>query len=185
MYTTVSLIIERLSSMPFEQFVHERILAPLGLHHTSLSPSDPPKGDLSEPFVDVARNVSEGEGWEKVLYQAVPFILGETGRPMVGAGGIVTSIADTVRLASCDHTFDQPNLQLQAVWLQTLLLNGRNPHTNATVIPDEVIQQVSQGITVISGRAPYPELSPQVYGAGQHGYSYQGHEVRNLLSPSL
>ncbi|KAE9396088.1 beta-lactamase/transpeptidase-like protein [Gymnopus androsaceus JB14] len=53
--------------------------------------------------------------------------------------------------------------------------NGKNPSTNQTVIPAEVIRKVATGITVSDGAASYPELSPVVYGGGQGMYSYRGH----------
>jgi hypothetical protein len=36
----------------------------------------------------------------------------------------------------------------QAIWLQTLLSQGRHPVSGKAVIPEDVIRQVSTGITV-------------------------------------
>ncbi|KAI5886361.1 beta-lactamase/transpeptidase-like protein [Schizophyllum commune H4-8] len=58
----------------------------------------------------------------------------------------------------------------------SLLLEGRNPRTNASVIPADVIRKVASGITVDTGAAPYPELGPVVYGGGQMRSTYRGHE---------
>ncbi|KAI4522915.1 beta-lactamase/transpeptidase-like protein [Schizophyllum commune Loenen D] len=57
----------------------------------------------------------------------------------------------------------------------SLLLEGRNPRTNESVIPADVIRKVASGITVDTGAAPYPELGPVVYGGGQMRSTYRGH----------
>lgn len=43
---------------------------------------------------------------------------------------------------------------MQAIWLQALLLEGKNPSTNKSVIPEEVIRKVAFGVTVPRG-TPY------------------------------
>jgi hypothetical protein len=82
----------------------------------------------------------------------------------------------------------------QAIWLQTLLLNGVKPGTNTSVIPVSAIERVATGISVESGQAYvlikacallylnsrdvnrlFPELSPVVYGGGQDRSTYRGH----------
>ena len=42
----------------------------------------------------------------------------------------------------------------QAKWLQTLLLNGRNPATNATVIPPSVFPKLAEAV-VVQSAVPY------------------------------
>ena len=66
---------------------------------------------------------------------------------------------------------------LQATWLQTLLLNGRSPETNAIVIPGYVLDKVTNGVTILEPQGPVPGIGPSVYGMGQARYTYQGHEV--------
>ncbi|KAF5365308.1 hypothetical protein D9758_005451 [Tetrapyrgos nigripes] len=75
-----------------------------------------------------------------------------------GAGGVIMDAKDAAR------------------WLQVLLLDGRNPDTGEQVIPAEVLQKVSSGITVMTSKADYPELSLIVYGGGQARGTYRGHE---------
>ncbi|KAF9043851.1 hypothetical protein BDZ89DRAFT_219054 [Hymenopellis radicata] len=64
-----------------------------------------------------------------------------------------------------------------ATWLRVLLLGGKNPLTMAQVIPEAVIEMVATGVSVVTGKAEYPELSPAVYGGAQSRYSYRGHEI--------
>lgn len=83
---------------------------------------------------------------------------------------------------------------MQAIWLQTLLLEGVKPGTNTSVIPADVVQKAATGVSVSSGTAyvsyfhhlctaslklrassQSPELSPVVYGAGQQLGTYRGH----------
>ena len=61
--------------------------------------------------------------------------------------------------------------------MQALLLLGRSPETNDTVIPPSIVEKVTDGVVVYAPRGPFPEISPGVYGMGQVRYSYQGHEV--------
>ena len=74
-----------------------------------------------------------------------------------------------------------------------LLNDGRHPNTNETIVPKDILEHVSLGVTVAEGKASYPELacifngttmhcwwesqSPEVYGSGQMRYSYRGHEI--------
>ncbi|KAF8063357.1 beta-lactamase/transpeptidase-like protein [Lyophyllum atratum] len=58
-----------------------------------------------------------------------------------------------------------------------LLLGGYKPGTNQSVIPPEVIEKVSTGVSVAFPIAGLPELSPVVYGGGQARSTYRGHEV--------
>jgi hypothetical protein len=77
--------------------------------------------------------------------------------------------------------------------MSMLLNHGRHPETNATIVPEHILEHVAQGLTVSNGKAPYPELvslhcfsstssktdsqSPKVYGCGQWRYTYQGREI--------
>ncbi|KAJ7153556.1 beta-lactamase/transpeptidase-like protein [Mycena crocata] len=64
-----------------------------------------------------------------------------------------------------------------------LISNGKNPATNATVIPASVLQTVTSGITVWpSDRRylSYPELSPSNYGGGQYKSNYRGHGMYGI-----
>lgn len=39
-----------------------------------------------------------------------------------------------------------------------LLNEGRHPVSNETVIPAEAVDHVAQGVSVMVGKAPYPEM---------------------------
>ena len=39
-----------------------------------------------------------------------------------------------------------------------LLNNGRHPYTNETIIPEEVVEHVAYGRSVVEGKAEFPEL---------------------------
>jgi hypothetical protein len=64
-----------------------------------------------------------------------------------GAGGLISNAKDMVRGSFLCTSFLLLNLH-QAIWLQTLLSEGRNPVDGETVIQDEVIRQVASGVTV-------------------------------------
>ncbi|THU89228.1 hypothetical protein K435DRAFT_781707 [Dendrothele bispora CBS 962.96] len=76
-----------------------------------------------------------------------------------GAGGVITSARDLTK------------------WMGMLLLEGRHPVTNESVIPTEVVKYAAEGVSVDEPTAKFPELSPVVYGAGQWRFTYQGHEI--------
>ncbi|KAJ6620374.1 hypothetical protein B0H10DRAFT_1791968 [Mycena sp. CBHHK59/15] len=86
---------------------------------------------------------------------------------LTGPGGVLSNAVDVAR------------------WLQMLLNNGRHPITNATIIPAEVLQAVSTGITVWDDfvvRVFAPELSPAVYGGAQVLSSYRGHGFHSEIT---
>jgi len=58
-----------------------------------------------------------------------------------------------------------------------LLNNGHHPYTNESIIPSDVVEHVAYGRSVSRGQPRFPELSPEVYGAGQWRYSYQSHDL--------
>lgn len=93
---------------------------------------------------------------------------------------------------------------LKARWLQMLLADGRNPDTNATIIPPAVLDTLATGFSVWAGNScvlciifllplfteqecmhtacsdsgqfpDAPELSPATYSGGQSQMAYRGH----------
>ncbi|KAF8884171.1 beta-lactamase/transpeptidase-like protein [Infundibulicybe gibba] len=152
------------SKIPFARYVKANIFDPLGLTSTTYS-------------FDVATatgNLADGMSRQRtpVEIRANPFgpgiprplpyfsqLGGEDGNAMSGAGGVISNAIDMAKL------------------LQTLLLDGTNPMNNVSIIPPQVIEMVSTGITVESGTALFPELSPVVYGGGQERSTYRGHQL--------
>ncbi|KAJ7617278.1 beta-lactamase/transpeptidase-like protein [Roridomyces roridus] len=72
------------------------------------------------------------------------------------------------------------SLPLIVTWLKVLLSNGVNPATNETVIPTDVLNMVTSGISVwpfsTDGNGEtFPELSVATYGGGQYRATYRGH----------
>ncbi|KAF7326632.1 Beta-lactamase domain-containing protein [Mycena venus] len=76
-----------------------------------------------------------------------------------GPGGVISSINDVAK------------------WLQMLISNGVNPATNATVIPADVLETVTTGVTVWPFTENYPEFSASTYGGGQYKSNYRGHDL--------
>lgn len=72
----------------------------------------------------------------------------------------------------------------QAIWVHTLLLDGRHPETNETIIPKAAIDHITTGFTIQPARAPYPDFSAGMYGHGQMMHTYQGHQVRLIPGQS-
>ncbi|KAE9390247.1 beta-lactamase/transpeptidase-like protein [Gymnopus androsaceus JB14] len=154
------------SKPTYAEYVSEYIFKPLGLNWTTFSGTTASQsGRMADGFArQPSGNPSRipNNPFEKGTTRIIPYFNspnGQDGNVILGAGGVITSARDAV------------------TWLQTLMLEGRNPSTNQTVIPAEVIRKVATGITVSQGTASYPELSPVVYGGGQWIYSYRGHPL--------
>ncbi|KAK0200076.1 beta-lactamase/transpeptidase-like protein [Desarmillaria ectypa] len=149
---------------PFARYVKEHIFEPLGLTSTTYSVDvAQASGNLVQGMARDGVNKTEnlfGMGTPRAMWHPNWFLAGdEDGNYKSGAGGVISSAKDA------------------ATWLQALLDGGRNPITNESVIPSDVIQRVATGKTVETGFAPYPELSPVVYGGAQFRYTYRGHEI--------
>ncbi|KAG6916502.1 hypothetical protein DXG01_006501 [Tephrocybe rancida] len=154
MYALLSTLPERVlpSKTSFNAYVKQHILDPLGMNATTYDGT----GDVAE---GVLRQNSHDNPFGNGTVRALSFDLGWNARVFGGAGGVVTNAVD------------------MAIWLRTLLFNGKHPDTGRVVIPPEVVDKAATGISVDSGKARFPELSPVVYGGGQNRYSYRGHEV--------
>ncbi|KAL0960873.1 hypothetical protein HGRIS_005888 [Hohenbuehelia grisea] len=137
------------------QYAQEHIFDPLGMNSTTYSfDIASATGLLADGFGRQAVNAIDP--LDGGIPHALPF-WAPNSTVSQGAGGIISNAKD------------------MATWLQALLLNGRNPQTNVSVIPAGVIDMAATGITVMTGKAPAPYLSPQVYGGGQWQDSYRGH----------
>lgn len=67
----------------------------------------------------------------------------------------------------------------QSTWLRVLLLRGRSPPTNETIIPESVIEMAStsHSIPVENPLFDFPELGKITYGLGQQMNTYRGLRV--------
>ncbi|KAL1701299.1 beta-lactamase/transpeptidase-like protein [Schizophyllum commune] len=123
----------------------EHIFDPLGLNDTTYSSRAAIKsGRLADPLT---RQVNyTGDIFGKGTPRVYPFFIDtdEEGGFNSGAGGVISSAKD------------------MATWLQALLLEGRNPRTNESVIPADVIRKVASGITVDTGAAIYRGYRTQI-----------------------
>lgn len=99
MYNTASLLVERLSSVPYRQFVNDNIFAPLGMASSTYNVTTAKlSGNLAEGYAVEARNVTGGSGWEKTIYRPIPYFLPQESTEVnAGAGGVITSLHDIVR----------------------------------------------------------------------------------------
>ncbi|KAJ7303566.1 beta-lactamase/transpeptidase-like protein [Mycena albidolilacea] len=164
MYTVLSYLPTVLhpSKPSLAQYVQENIFEPLGMNSTTYSFQRANATNmLAESFG------REGDPTTNPLLpggaHAMPFWLqvgDESGSNFAsGPGGVISSINDI------------------AIWLQMLISNGVNPATNATVIPADVLETVTSGITVYPFTEDFPELSVSTYGGGQYKSNYRGHDL--------
>ncbi|KAJ6552199.1 beta-lactamase/transpeptidase-like protein [Mycena vulgaris] len=161
MYTLLSYFPPLLVGIPFEKYVNDFIIEPLGMHSTTyFSERAEASGHLADGMLRDGVNRTENVfGMGRV--RAVPYWAPSkenTSHVLSGAGGVISNAND------------------MAVWLQMLLSEGQHPTENKTVIPAGIIRQVATGVTVATPVAPFPELSPVVYGGGQSRGTYRGFE---------
>ncbi|KAJ6569266.1 beta-lactamase/transpeptidase-like protein [Mycena capillaripes] len=168
MYTLLSYFPPLLVGISFEKYVNDFIFEPLGMRSTTyFSGRAEASGKLADGIARDGVNHTEdmfGLGRLRALPYWGPS-KGDVGHVMGGAGGIISSAND------------------MAIWLQTLLGEGNHPTRNTTVIPADVIRRVAAGVTVAAPVAPFPELSPMVYGGGQTRGTYRGFEYIEASSP--
>jgi CubicO group peptidase (beta-lactamase class C family) len=149
MYAGAGYSIELLSGKPWEAFVRDRILAPLGMTNTVFSIDDMVKQpDHGVPYTE------RREGTE--LY-AIPYYREQTG--IAPAGAIISSVAD------------------MAKWLIVQLNGGKL--ADQQVIPASVVKQtlapsIALPNTGLEVRG-YGELLNAAYGMGRWTASYRGH----------
>ncbi|KAF5371351.1 hypothetical protein D9615_009703 [Tricholomella constricta] len=159
MYTLLSYLPTVLlpSKIPFARYVKQNIFEPLGMSSTTYSYDVAKLGHLADGIARQGINYTEDPlgGTPRAL----PYWSTKGGEDGNCPGGIISNAVD------------------MSIWLQTLLLEGQKPGTNQSVIPPEVIQKVSAGVSVVEPVASFPELSPSVYGGGLLRNAYRGHEV--------
>ncbi|KAK0458282.1 beta-lactamase/transpeptidase-like protein [Desarmillaria tabescens] len=122
MYTLLSYLptVVLPSRTPYTQYVKEHIFDPLGLSSTTFFGNIAlESGNLAEGISRDKVNRTEdlfGQGTLRSMPYWIP-VDGNDGSLLSGAGGVIMNARDA------------------ATWLQTLLLNGRNPLTNESIIP--------------------------------------------------
>lgn len=95
---------------------------------------------------------------------------------MAGQSGVISSSRDMVRLLLSSTTITES--RRQATWMKMLLLNGRSPTTNETIIPSSVLLAIDTPRVALPPPAVHdPYISPKTYGVGQFLYTYRGHQV--------
>jgi len=104
-YHALSIVIERVTGIPFEQFLKERIFAPLGMHDTESVPNDAHMiPGLASPHIPV----DGGGGWERPPSDS----------EIRGDGGIVSTVDDMLRWLA--HLRGPKIIGTEGTWRQML-----------------------------------------------------------------
>ncbi|KZP01794.1 beta-lactamase/transpeptidase-like protein [Calocera viscosa TUFC12733] len=157
MYGAASYIVSKYSKQSYMSFVDERIFKPLGMKSSTYFPDVAfSSGKLAETWLNTA-----GPYFNET--RRVPYFLEDRSEATIGLsagpGGVISSTKDLTH------------------WVRTLLRGGENPSTGEQVIPKQVLDTVTTGRSIQMARGMFPELSPQVYGAGWYRWAYAGHEL--------
>ncbi|KAF7362886.1 F-box domain-containing protein [Mycena venus] len=148
-----------LLNQTFESYITEHLFAPLDMTSSTYSVAEAEeRGSLAHCFHWDMQDYLFGLNGTRTA--TVPYFqrLGEE-KIWAGPAGILSSARDL------------------SIWLAMLLNKGCHPTTNETLVPEDIIDHVALGVSTLRGKASYPELSPIVYAAGQHRFSYRGHEI--------
>ncbi|KAJ7236023.1 beta-lactamase/transpeptidase-like protein, partial [Mycena rebaudengoi] len=159
MYETLSHLPPTLLNQSFEAYVAEHLFSPLGMLASTYSVAEAEaRGTPAHGFHWSMEDKLYGRNGTRTA--AVPYFQ-RPGEETIwaGAGGVLTSARDL------------------STWVAMLMNGGRHPETNETVIPEDVLEHVTSGVSVASPKSDYPELSPKVYGCGQEMFSYRGHQL--------
>ncbi|KIJ33420.1 hypothetical protein M422DRAFT_35523 [Sphaerobolus stellatus SS14] len=155
MYTTANHIVELLTNQTFTEFVTEKIIKPLGMNSSTYLFYEAIQSHiLADGFLGIKTED------QTITYKAIPFY-DKMGNTSVGSGpgGVISNVEDLT------------------TWLQTLILNGRHPITNDSIIPSAAIAKTAEGVSLAAPFPLDPSVSPEAYGLGQASYSYQGHYI--------
>ncbi|KAJ7204677.1 beta-lactamase/transpeptidase-like protein [Mycena pura] len=147
MYVTGSYVVSKYSGSSYRDFVEERILAPLGMHSSSL-------------YTDRAFATGRfTQSWSPVSRRRIPFFMPEhTAELMAGAGGVMSTVED------------------MALWVKMLLNKGVDGRRNSTIIPRTTFDLATSAISVASDTGS-DLFSIAGYGLGWGRLSYRGHEL--------
>ncbi|KAJ9091788.1 hypothetical protein QFC21_007091 [Naganishia friedmannii] len=171
-YVVASTISERLYGIPFTRYVADNILTPLGMRDTYFDGVDERRTQQrsqayirdNQDFAACIKDEEQGTALSKeCLGERVDIgVTSGSTDVIAGQGGLVTSARD------------------MAVWMKTLLLDGRSPWTNDIIFPYDIMSTTSTPHTVFHN--PYPQdhhllIQSDQYGLGQFISSYGGHQV--------
>ncbi len=150
MFVTAGYLIEQVTGQSWETFVAERILQPLGMHTSTLSPQDSQKtDDYALPYAAEADEV-----------KVIPFY--DQWQIIAPAGGINTNLEDMQHWLRF-HLNQGKHGETQLLASEQLAQN----HLPHTVIPP--------GDTIPMGK--HPEFANWCYGMGWFIGSYKGHRM--------
>ncbi|KAF4615106.1 hypothetical protein D9613_013016 [Agrocybe pediades] len=158
-YEVLSYLPQVLVNQTFETYVSQHLFGPLNMTSSTFSVAQAEeRGTMAHGFQRDMQDLANRKNG--TLIPTVPYFIrpGEE-KILAGAGGVLTSARDMVS------------------WMTMLMIEGRHPITNKTIVPEEVIKHVTHGVSVSKGVPEFPELSVEAYGAGQRRLSYQGHDV--------
>ncbi|KAF9545225.1 beta-lactamase/transpeptidase-like protein [Agrocybe pediades] len=158
-YEVLSYLPQVLVNQTFETYVSQHLFGPLNMTSSTFSVAQAEeRGTMAHGFQRDMQDLANRKNG--TLIPTVPYFIrpGEE-KILAGAGGVLTSARDMVS------------------WMTMLMIEGRHPITNKTIVPEEVIKHVTHGASVSKGVPEFPELSVEAYGAGQRRLSYQGHDV--------
>ena len=157
MYETLSYLPEVLLNQTYETYIAEHLFKPLNMTASTFSVTEAEaRGTLAHGFQNDAQDITKGKNG--TLRATVPYFQrpGEE-RTWAGAGGVLTSARDLVGFSQLRYIFVFHNL-FQAVWVSMLLNKGRHPYTNVTIIPEEIVEHVAYGRSILQGKPEFPEL---------------------------
>lgn len=159
MYETLSYLPVILLNQSYESYVAQHIFQPLNMSSTTFSVAQAEEsGNLAEGHLASDRDFSRG--LDGTLKPIVPYWFrpGEE-RTWAGAGGVISSGRDLVR----SFAFLMPSSSslhcsvLQATWTAMLLNEGKHPYTNETFVPKEVLDYITAGRMVMTGKSLFPD----------------------------
>ena len=127
-------VLQTVSGMPFEQYMTERILRPLGMHHSTLSQND------------IRSNTNRAVG-HTIGITDIP-----TAHGCLGSGGVWTDAADLARFIQyfMNRGIPEGNHLLNESWFEVMLA----PHARITTAEDEedIYYGLGIGINRTSGQ---------------------------------
>lgn len=167
MYCAIAYLVEKLAAQPWEEFVHQRIFAPLGMRASNFDPQPPQAGQVNAKGYQVKR---DGEGAAEGL-RHMPF--GDHTAVSPGAAGaLFSTLADLTK------------------WLQVHLNEGRSG--DLQLVSPNNLKQMHLPQVVIPGGGPSETLLGNTvftYGMGWFIEPYSGqtlvHHAGNLEGHSL